>query len=485
MKRCALILVLLAWASASFAVWPPAQRITPGTNDNLHPALSYLDGFMPDTACLVWQRSRTSGWDIYYSTNPTGLAWTTPQVLASPADSNLTPAVGGFHSRWVCAWVNVHGGIQDIAFSRWQAGAWTSPIAISTDGFDDAEPAVWIAQLHDSICVAWSSLRSGRWSIISRVYNGSSWSPEIPVVTSAGNHRAPRFFQHPRSKLLGLAWQGDVSGDWDVYLSRFQGGIWTTPAALTSGAQADIAPAPTNPYALMGFSQNTDLLWASDSLGNFEIFGSMVDSPAVRERITANDSSDAEPAALNFPLPIAGLAVNQPILTAWTSRRDGNPNIYSKWLGLTDVVDTSRATDSHPAVTAFGRNPYSYEWVVWQSNRDGNWDLFGTYRYFSVGVEQEGQGYRGLTESRLIKASPFPPGGKITLLLSDGGMNRRVRFYDLQGKFLTEKSARRDAPGRYELSWDGRDASGKPLPSGLYFLRPEGSPALFRLILLR
>lgn len=220
--------------------------------------------------------------------------------------------MGGFHSRWVCAWVNVHGGIQDIAFSRWQAGAWTAPLAISTDGFDDAEPGVWIAQLHDSICVAWSSYRSGRWSIISRVYNGSSWSPEIPVVTSAGNHRAPRFFQHPRSKLLGLAWQGDVIGNWDVYLSQFQGGIWTPPVAITSGAQADIAPAPTNPYALMGFSQNTDLVWASDSLGNFEIFGSMVDSPSVRERITANDSSDAEPAALNFPLPIAGMAVNHP-----------------------------------------------------------------------------------------------------------------------------------------------------------------------------
>ena len=485
MKRWVLILVLLASASVSFAVWPPAQRITPGTNDNLHPALSYLDAFMTDTTCLVWQRSRTNGWDIYYSTNPTGFAWTAPQVLANPVDSNLTPSVGGFHSRWVCAWVNVHGGIQDIAFSRWQAGAWTAPIAISTDGFDDAEPAVWIAQLRDSIWVAWSSSRSGRWSIISRVFNGSSWSPEIPVVTSTGNHRAPRFFQHFRSKLLGLAWQSDVSGDWDVYLSRFQGGIWTTPAPLTSGAQADIAPAPTNPYALMGFSQNTDLVWASDSLVNFEIFGSMVDSPSVRERITANDSSDIEPAAVNTTMPIAGLAVNHPILTAWTSRRDGNPNIYAKWLGTTDVVDTSRTQDSHPAVTAFGRNPYSYEWIVWQSNRDGNWNLFGTYRYFGVGVEQGGPVAEGRTGTRLLAGSPYRPGSRATFLLPDGGLRRGIRFFDLQGRLLGERFAERRAPGHYEFSWDGRDAFGKPLPSGLYFLRAEGTPNLFRLILLR
>ena len=85
----------------------------------------------------------------------------------------------------------------------------------------------------------------------------------------------------------------------------------------------------------------------------------------------------------------------------------------------------------------------------------------------------------------MITASPFPPGGKITLLLPDGGLRRGIRFFDLQGKLLGEHFAERKAPGRYELSWDGRDASGKLLPSGLYFLRPEGSPALFRLILLR
>jgi hypothetical protein len=486
MKRCALIFALLVLASVSFAVWPPAQRITTGTNDNLHPALSFLDGFMTDTTCLVWQRSRTSGWDIYYSTNPTGLAWTAPQVLANLSDSNLTPAVGGFHSRWVCAWVNVHGGgIQDIAFSRYQTGAWTAPIMLSIDGFDDAEPAVWIAQTHDSIWVAWASYRSARWSIISRVYNGSSWSPEIPVVTTPGNNRAPRFFQHFRSKLLGLAWQGDANGNWDIYMSQFQSGIWTPPVAVTSGAGADIAPAPSNPYALAGFSQNADLVWASDSLANFEIIGSMVDSPTVRARITTNDSSDLEPAAVNFPMPVAGKAVPDPIFSAWTSRRDGNPNIYAEVLGSTDVVDTSRAQDSHPAVTAFGRNPYSYEWVVWQSNRDGNWNLFGTYRNFILGVEQNGTGLGNRPGTRLLAETPYRPGTRAALLLPDGGQRMGIRFYDLQGRLLGERFAERRTPGRYEFSWDARDASGSPLPSGLYFLRAEGAPNLFRLVLLR
>jgi len=483
MKRWVLIIVLLAWASASFAVWPPAQRITTGPNDNLNPALSYYEGTYRDTVCLVWQRSRTSGWDIYYSTNSTGTAWTAPQVLANQADSNLTPAVGGFHSRWVCAWVNVHGGIQDIAFSRYQAGAWTAPFAISTDGFDDAEPTAWIAEFRDSIWVAWSSFRSGGWSIISRVYNGSSWSPEIPVVTSPGNNRAPRFFQYAQPwRSLGLAWQGDANGNWDIYLSKFQGGIWTPPVAVTSGPQADIAPAPAYPYRIVPIMQHTDLVWASDSLGNFELFGTLVDSPSDRERITANDSSDAEPAALNHLLPSEQALVFPTVLAAWTSRRDGNPNIYAQLFGPQEAVDIHPATDDHPVVTSFN---HIYEWVVWQSNRDGNWNLFGSYQYEPGGVENERKSSLRQPWADRLSPTLFSPPGQLKLVLSGSRPERSLVFYDLQGRPIYRPTVRQKAPGHYEFSWDGRDQTGHPLPSGLYFLRAEGSPPLFRLILLR
>jgi FlgD Ig-like domain len=487
MKRCALILVLLAMAAPALAVWPPAQRITTGPADNLYPSVSYYEGTYRDTVCLVWQRSRTSGWDIYYSTNPMGTAWTSPQLLTNQADSNLTPAIGGFHSRWVCAWVNVHGGIQDISFSRWQSGAWTAPIAISMDGFDDADPAAWIAEFRDSIWVAWASYRSGRWSIISRVYNGSSWSPEIPVVTSAGNNRAPRFFQYAQPfRTLGLVWQGNANGNWDIYLSKFQGGIWTPPVAVTLGPQTDIAPAPAQPYRITPTMQLVDLVWASDSLGNFEILGTMVDSPAVRERITSNDSSDIEPAALNHGLPSVQAEVFHPILTAWTSRRDGNPNIYGQVFGPPDVVDTNRAYDAHPVVTAFIRGFDFHEWVIWESNRDGNWNLFGSYKTHWSGVEEGEENSVGISSlEKTMIPSPFHPPGRLTLYLSGIRALLPLKFYDSQGRLVGTRTAEKKASGQYQLSWDCKDASGSPLPSGLYFLRAEGSPALYRLILLR
>jgi len=485
MKRCALILVLLTWASASFAVWPPAQRITTGPSNNLNPTLSCYAGTQLDTACLVWQRSRTSGWDIYYSTNPTGAVWTTPQVLTNQADSNLTPVIAGGTSRWVCAWVNVHGGIQDIAFSRWQAGAWTAPFAITTDGFDDADPTVWIADLHDTIWVAWSSFRSGRWSIISRVYNGSSWSPEISVVTSPGNNRKPRLFLSYTPHVPSIVWQGDANGNWDIYLSRFQGGIWTPPVTVTSGLQADLSPAPV-PFLVPNNNFCSSLLWATDSLGNYEIFETSIDSLTARERITSSDSSDIEPVGLNHRLPSEKDVLYPPILTAWTSRRDGNSNIYAELFRTQGVVDTNRANDNHPVVTSFSRSGYAFEWVVWQSNRDGNWNLFGSYQLKSVGIEAEDEkGPSGLYDKTNLTPSPFHPPGALALYLTDPRTSVSLKFYDPLGRCVEMGSAEKKASGRYEFSWDGRDAFGKPLPSGLYFLRPEGSPNLFKFIMLR
>ena len=73
----------------------------------------------------------------------------------------------------------------------------------------------------------------------------------------------------------------------------------------------------------------------------------------------------------------------------------------------------------------------------------------------------------------------------MTLFLPDVQPSLPLKFYDSQGRCVGMRAAVRKAPGQYELSWDGRNGQGHPLPSGLYFLRPEGSPSLFRLILLR
>ena len=480
--------VLLSLCLPSFAVWPPAIRLTDGPNDNINPEIWVPDQPIPtDTMVLVWQRSHPGGWDIYSRRNGGGTSWTPPQLVSSLPDSNLTPAIAAYNRYRYCVWVNCHGDSQNILCSRWTNGAWAVPVNLTMDIFSNAEPTVWCSEYHDSVAVVWASLRNGHWNLYSRFYDGSAWFPVIPVIQDSGNNHLPHLDRYlGRSNYrLYLAWQNEDAGDCNIWTSRFASGAWSAPQRVTSGSQADIQPVTVKGFR-SDLNIRVDLLWASDSLGNFEIFGANPDTSA-KERFTNNDFSDTEPSALDHAFVSAPKALGHLVLTAWTSRRDGNPNIYAELrLVGQDCVDTNRADDRHPTVACIEQSTVVFEWVVWESNRDGNWNLYGTYQVISNGgVESGSPGIGEKGETTMISPVPFRPPGRMTLFYPGTRADLSFKFYDLQGRDVGVRRAEKKAPGQFELSWDGKDASGKLLPSGLYFLSPEGSPILHRLLLLR
>ena len=487
MKHCALILILLGLASTSFAVWPPAIRLTDGPNENVNPGVSVpVQSNDRDTMILVWQRSRPGGWDIYSRRNGNGATWTPPQLVSSLPDSNLAPAIAAYNRYRYCVWVNCHGDSQNILCSRWTNGAWASPVYLTQDTFLNAEPTVWCAAVHnDSAAVVWASLRNGLWNLYSRFFNGTAWSPVIPVVTDSGNNRRP-CIDKKEYRQFRLGWQSDAGGEWSLLLSRFIGGAWTPPQAVTRKGSVELSPSFVK--GIYYGKDFVELLWSGDSLGNYEILGTSPDSTPfpLPERITNHDSSDREPTALQHPLYSSRSSLWLPILTAWTSQRDGNANIYAK-LWTQDVVDTSYAIDQHPCVTTICPYDYFYEWVIWESNRDGNWNLYGSYKMqWSGGVEtNEGASSRFPSKPKGFKPSPFHPPGSLTLSLPGVQHDLSLKFYDSQGRCVGMRAAEKKAPGQYELTWDGKDQQGLALPSGLYFLKPEGTSALFRIVLLR
>jgi hypothetical protein len=66
--------------------------------------------------------------------------------------------------------------------------------------------------------------------------------------------------------------------------------------------------------------------------------------------------------------------------------RNGNPDICSRTQFSEEdaYVDDDPATDINPTMTTIG---LTQNWCVWQSNRSGNWDLFGSYIY-CVGITE-------------------------------------------------------------------------------------------------
>jgi len=67
--------------------------------------------------------------------------------------------------------------------------------------------------------------------------------------------------------------------------------------------------------------------------------------------------------------------------------------------------------------------------------------------------------------------NPFNPTTTLTYEVPAGGGAVLLRVYDLAGHVVrTLAEGHRDA-GRHELVWDGRDAGGRPAPSGVYLFR--------------
>ncbi|UCD38403.1 MAG: T9SS type A sorting domain-containing protein [Fidelibacterota bacterium] len=66
--------------------------------------------------------------------------------------------------------------------------------------------------------------------------------------------------------------------------------------------------------------------------------------------------------------------------------------------------------------------------------------------------------------------NPFNPATTISYDLPEGAVVRLV-VYDLQGREVTRLAESYLQPGSYQATWDGCDAAGRPLPSGIYIAR--------------
>jgi len=66
--------------------------------------------------------------------------------------------------------------------------------------------------------------------------------------------------------------------------------------------------------------------------------------------------------------------------------------------------------------------------------------------------------------------NPFNPSTRFELTVSEA-RRARVTVHDARGRLLTTLADGPFGPGRHLLSWDGRDARGRGVASGVYFVR--------------
>ncbi len=82
--------------------------------------------------------------------------------------------------------------------------------------------------------------------------------------------------------------------------------------------------------------------------------------------------------------------------------------------------------------------------------------------------------------------NPFNPRTTLSFDLESAGL-LRLEVFDLQGRLLRVLAEGKLSAGSHQRRWDGRDAAGRPLPSGVYFARLQGErdTLVIKLLLLK
>ena len=140
-------------------------------------------------------------------------------------------------------------------------------------------------------------------------------------------------------------------------------------------------------------------------------------------------------------------------------------NIDGDWADLDFVggYGTTNEQQQYEYVDRTVRPFETYDYRLRQVDFDGSTEYSPVYRVMAAPVP---------TETRLLPnyPNPFNPNTWITVeLAQDSDMN--VSVYDMLGRLVKTLASGAHKAGGHVFEWDGTDASGVALPSGIYFTR--------------
>jgi hypothetical protein len=103
-----------------------------------------------------------------------------------------------------------------------------------------------------------------------------------------------------------------------------------------------------------------------------------------------------------------------------------------------------------------------------------------------TGTEDPPSGTPGATALGAPWPNPFNPTTRIPFDMSVPG-EVEIKIFDISGRLVRVLCRKRFEAGAHSVSWDGRDESGGPVASGVYFCRMRTGvyTASSRLVLLR
>ncbi len=453
-----------------FTQWSvPINLGIPGIQD-MNPQTCREQLWRGGRTCLVWQAFVDNSWEIY-SRFIYGNNWSDTIKISGSSGWEINPSVAydTLRNCFWCAWQNNFSGIYQIYVSYSSGNSWTVPVRLTNDLSNNGSPSICV--IGTNVWVVWRKSNN----IYSCYYNGTSWSTPIPITNDVSvmndNPKINNCHNNPF-----VVWVRDR----DIYYSEYIGNSWRTPQAIAPHSANDtlpeiaVTPMFPDPY------RRVWVLWQSNRDGNFEIYRTGRDSLDVFYRITSNNSNDITPNPLDYMLMIRE---SGPPLIGFSTDRNGNYDIYSLrhyWVGSYDTipVDINPAEDILPVTTMVNGYP-CYLWIFWQTNRNSDLDIYGSYITLFSDIQESGSKQRNC----ILKCIPNPATEKCYIKYSLNKTGRvNITMYDIKGGLVKEIQDEIKRPGTHYVK-----VNISSLSKGVYFikLRTEESFTIEKVVVVR
>jgi len=238
----------------------------------------------------------------------------------------------------VVAWHDDSSGNAEIYVKRWDGGAWVTMGANSASGGGISKNNG--ASIFPSLAidpdgrpmVAWEDDSSGNWEIYVKRWNGSAWEEMAGSASGGGISQNSGHSEDP-SLAIGpdgapvIAWDDSSSGNWEIYVKRWNGSAWVRMGANSAGGGGvskndgnswypSLAVAPDGLFALA---------WQDDSYGNWNIYMRLWDGAAWVEVYpgSATGSGHTDFLAGSSLYPSLAIGPNRLLGLAWQDDSDG------------------------------------------------------------------------------------------------------------------------------------------------------------------
>jgi hypothetical protein len=245
------------------------------------------------TPYITWQDSTSGNREIYVR-RWNGTNWEEVGVCSASgggiSDNNgdsYSPSIAiAPNSAPLIAWDDWSAGDAEIYVRRWNGSMWeeigpgsASGGGISNNNDYSGRPSIAVAS-NGTPYIAWEDTSSGNRQIYLRRWSGSIWEEVGADSASSGgisNNSGESGYVSAAIAPDGtpyVAWDDDSSGNWEIYVRRWNGSSWEevgTGSAAGGGISAN-GGVSWNPSMAVGPNGIPYVVWQDDSDGDTEIY---------------------------------------------------------------------------------------------------------------------------------------------------------------------------------------------------------------------